>query len=73
MKKTGINVMDNRFIDTLSAARELLPGLESHKLSALAEHLAVVVKSPHRSLADCEMTMGVYEKLKETILLQAQK
>ena len=73
MKKTGITEMDNRYIDTLSSARELFPGLESYKLADLSERLSVPVKSPHRSLADCEMTMGVYEKLKEAVSSQIRK
>lgn len=73
MKKTEIAEINNCYIDTLSSARELIPGLSSYKLSSLSEYLSVDVKDPHRSLADCEMTLGVYQKLKELAISNCKK
>lgn len=61
----GMDAVENRFIDTLQMAREVLPNIGSYQLSALADYLGVAYTVKHRALADCETTYGIYRKLNE--------
>lgn len=58
-------MINNRRIDTLTLSRRLVKRVNDYKLKTLAEHFAVEVKSEHRSLADCETTFHLFEKLNE--------
>ena len=59
----NLPLKSNRKIDTLSLSRSKLKGVKSYKLGALAEHFAIESKQTHRSMADCEITYQLYEKL----------
>ena len=47
---------------TLRLARRLLPGLDSHKLGALARFYELSTKGQHRALADAQITATILQK-----------
>lgn len=53
----------NRSTDTYDLASVLLPRAGRYKLSALAEQFGIDVEGKHRALADCTMTMKLYNRL----------
>lgn len=53
----------NRRIDTLALSRRKVKQVINYKLSTLATHFAIDVSQKHRSLADCEITYQLFEKL----------
>ena len=55
----------NRSTDTYELASVLLPRAGRYKLSALAEQFGIDADGKHRALADCTMTMKLYNKLIE--------
>jgi predicted DNA-binding transcriptional regulator YafY len=57
-------------VDILRMARRLLPGLERYALWFVAESLGIRTKQMHRAFSDVEMTLGVFNKLKE--IMQAK-
>jgi CRISPR-associated protein Cas2 len=60
---SGFSLLTNRCIDTLSLARKLVKGLPNYKLGTLAKHFDITHDNAHRSIADCQMTWKLYEKL----------
>lgn len=58
---------DNPIVDILKIARVALPGLERYALWYVAENLGIKIKQEHRALADVELTLGVFYKLKDII------
>jgi len=63
--KCDMQMISNRRIDTLTLSRRLVKRVNDYKLKTLAEHFAVEVNYKHRSLADCETTFQLFEKLIE--------
>lgn len=55
----------NRYTDTYDLASVLLPRAGRYKLSALAEQFGIDAEGKHRAVADCTMTMKLYNKLIE--------
>ncbi len=55
----------NRSTDTYELASVLLPRAGRYKLSALAEQFGIDAEGKHRAVADCTMTMKLYNKLIE--------
>ncbi len=53
----------NRCIDTLTLAKRKILQIKNYRLSTLAEHFGFEPSQSHRSLADCETTYQLYEKL----------
>lgn len=51
--------------DTLTIAKELLPGLTSHSLPNLCKHFGITNHSSHRAMGDCMATLEVYKILKQ--------
>ena len=64
-KLCGLPLFSNASVDTLSLARRKLDQLNSHKLTALAEHFGLDAGGAHRSLRDCHLTRALYDKLIE--------
>ena len=56
-------LMKNRSTDTYELAGVLLPRAGRYKLSALAEQFNIDAEGKHRALADCTMTMKLYNRL----------
>jgi CRISPR-associated protein Cas2 len=56
-------LLSNRSIDTLTLSRRKVKKVDNYKLSTLAAHFAIATTQIHRSLADCETTYYLYEKL----------
>lgn len=52
-------------VDILKMARRLLPGLERYALWFVAEKLGVMARQEHRALSDVELTLSVFNNLKE--------
>lgn len=51
--------------DVLKMARRLLPGLERYALWFVAAKLGIKAKQEHRAMSDVELTLQVFNKLKE--------
>ena len=66
--RNGLDVLTNDFIDTMRIARKLLPELPHHRLIDLAKYFKIDETNNHRALKDCEITMNVYEQLKNIVL-----
>lgn len=59
----NLPLLSNRSIDTLTLSRRKIKKVDNYKLSTLAKHFAIATTQIHRSLADCEITYQLYEKL----------
>lgn len=66
--RNKFDVLTNDFIDTMRISRKLLPELPHHRLIDLANYFEIDATNNHRSLKDCEITMNVYEQLKNIAL-----
>lgn len=55
----------NQCMDTLKLARQKLRRMDSYSLEAVAAYFEFDVTGCHRALKDCELTLGIYQKLKE--------
>lgn len=62
MKYFG-KTLSNKLVDTLFLAKRYLPNLDSHSLGALADYYDVSYDGAHRALADCKITLQVYQCL----------
>jgi DNA polymerase III epsilon subunit family exonuclease len=58
---------DIAFVDILKMARRLMPGLERYALWFVADKLGIKTPQQHRALSDVELTLGVFEKLKDML------
>lgn len=56
--------LHNHFVDTMRIARKLLPEMEHHRLSDLAEHFEIVQDETHRAEADVITTIKCFDALK---------
>lgn len=54
-------------VDILKMAKRLLPGLERYALWFVADKLSIKTEQKHRALADVELTLRVFDKLKEAL------
>ncbi len=54
-------------VDMLRMAKRLLPGLECYALWFVAERLGIKTAQQHRALSDVELTLEVFNKLKEIL------
>lgn len=61
----NLEVIRNKYEDTLVLAKRKLRGLGSYKLSDVARTLNIEAKDFHRALDDCLVTFQLYEKLNE--------
>lgn len=57
--------LQHAHLDTLRAARMLLPKLGTHKLDALAQHLGIRLSNHHRALGDARATAEIWIKLEK--------
>lgn len=64
-KKTGLPAPKNQSMDTMKLARQKLTGLDSYSLETVSAYLGFDSTGCHRALKDCELTLGIYQKLKE--------
>lgn len=55
------------FVDILKMARRLMPGLERYALWFVADKLGIKTAQKHRALLDVELTLGVFDKLKDML------
>ena len=68
LKLIGKNALENiMVVDILKMARRLLPGLERYALWFVADKLGIKIQQKHRAFSDVEMTLGVFNKLKEIL------
>ncbi len=61
------NLEDIIVVDILKMARRLLPGLERYALWFVAERLGIKTQQIHRAFSDVELTLGVFNRLKEIL------
>lgn len=54
---------DNDYIDTLPLAKKLLPVLEHHGLTSIADYYGISTQGAHRALNDCYMNQEIFERL----------
>ena len=64
-KKAGLSAPRNQCMDTLKLARQKLSKLDGYSLEDVAVYFGLNVAGHHRALKDCELTLGIYQKLKE--------
>ena len=64
-KKVGLSVPRNQCMDTLKLARQKLSKLDGYSLEDVSVYFGLNVAGHHRALKDCELTLGIYQKLKE--------
>lgn len=57
-------ILDNPFVDTLRLSRRILPNLENHKQTTIAEYFGIATVGAHRALRDCEICHKCYLNLK---------
>lgn len=69
----GEDAFSNRMIDTMEFAKALLPNAKNYCLETVAKYLLVPAPAMHRALSDCQITYGVYNKLKEFSLKKNEK
>jgi DNA polymerase III epsilon subunit family exonuclease len=71
LKLMGQNLpSNNAVVDILKMARRILPSLERYGLWFVADRLGIKTKQEHRAFSDVELTLNVFNKLKE--MLQAK-
>lgn len=59
----NLPLITNRSIDTLALSRRIVKQVPNYRLGTLAAHFAIEATQTHRSMADCEITYQLYEKL----------
>ena len=52
-------------MDTLKLARQKLSKLDGYSLEDVSFYFGLNVAGHHRALKDCELTLEIYQKLKE--------
>ena len=60
----------NDFVDTMRLSRKLLPGLEHHRLSDVAENFNLSLENAHRALDDCMTTFQCFLNLRSLAIEQ---
>lgn len=66
LKITGQDALKGIIIvDILKMARRLLPALERYALWFVADKLGIKIKQEHRAFSDVELTLAVFNRLKE--------
>ncbi len=63
----NIKPPDNTVIDILKMSRRLLPDLERYALWFVAKELGIHTEQVHRALSDVELTVDVFESLRELL------
>lgn len=63
----NLDPISNDFIDTLRLSRKLLPNLDHHRLSDLADYYNINKDGSHRALKDVEITLELYNHLNNEI------
>jgi DNA polymerase III epsilon subunit family exonuclease len=58
---------DVLIIDALKMAKRVLPGLERYALWFVADTLGIKIKQQHRAFSDVELTLAVFDKLKDIL------
>jgi CRISPR-associated protein Cas2 len=61
----GLDPLTNDFTDTLAMAKRRVDEVSDYKLETLATYFRLEYSVLHRALPDCELTMQLFEKLKE--------
>jgi len=68
LRLMGENLLDGIMIaDMLKMAKRLLPGLERYALWFVAENLGIKSRQLHRALSDVELTLSVFNRLKDIL------
>ena len=65
MKKVFGTGAPNNALDTLVLSRIFVKDVPNHKLGTLANYFNIDYSGAHRSLRDCEITLGVYNEIRK--------
>lgn len=60
--------LTNDHVDVLRLTRRLLPQLQHHKQTDIAQYYGIDVIGAHRAEKDCMICEAIYEKMKEEII-----
>lgn len=66
-------ILSNSFIDVLRIARKVLPKLQNHRQTTVAEYYGLSTSGAHRATADCEMCQSIFQRLQDDILASGQR
>lgn len=55
------------YMDTLTLARAMYPGLANHKLDTISKHFNVILENHHRAVDDAKATCDVFVKMIEAL------
>lgn len=62
--------LSNDYVDVLRLTRRLLPQLQHHRQTDIAEYYGIDVQGAHRAEKDCMICEAIFEKMKEEVLKQ---
>lgn len=63
LRRAGYKPLSNRWLDTVTMARRLLPHLPNRKLATVAQHFGISTAGHHRAMADALMVAGIFAKM----------
>lgn len=58
---------DIQVVDILKMSKRILPGLKRYALWFVAEKLGIKIVQQHRAFSDVELTLGVFDKLRDML------
>ncbi len=67
LKLMGKDLPNNAVVDILKMAKRIMPGLERYSLRFVADKLGIKTEQKHRAFSDVELTLAVFNKLKEML------
>ena len=63
ISRAGLEPLDNKWLDTVTMARKLLPQLPNRKLATVAHHFGISSAGHHRAMADSLMVAGIFKEM----------
>jgi DNA polymerase III epsilon subunit family exonuclease len=73
LKRAGQEPLNNKYLDTVTMARALLPYLPNRKLVTVAQHYQISTQGHHRAMADVIMTSGIFQAMLAEIHHRGEK
>lgn len=62
LKRMGLNILENRFVDTVRLARKAFPGHAKYSLGIIAKNLNIKILNAHRAADDARVCFELYQK-----------
>lgn len=66
-KLDRLSINDIQIVDVLKMSKRILPGLKRYALWFVAEKLGIKIAQQHRAFSDVELTLAVFDKLREML------